>query len=107
MVVHEVEERVIHRLPLAIRGVHTEMGRCIGQPACTGPFPLYRIRPEKAVHCVLVSMHPRARMHSIMRPRLLAAGVPAVFFILLGHCVLVPTVLLIFLWRLFLLPGAA
>jgi hypothetical protein len=43
----------------------------------------------------------RTRMHSIMSCRLLAP-VPAVFFILLGHDVLVPMVLLIFLWRLFL-----
>ena len=101
MIVNEVEERMIHRLPLPKRRVHPEMGRCIGQPACTGPLSLYRIGPEEAMHCMLISMHSRTRMHSIMRPRLLAP-VPAVFFILLGHCVLVPTVLLIFLWRLFL-----
>jgi hypothetical protein len=50
---------------------------------------------------MLISMHSRTRMHSIMTPRL-RAPVPSVFFILLGHCVFVPTVLLIFLWRLFL-----
>jgi hypothetical protein len=50
---------------------------------------------------MLISMHSRTRMHSIMSPRLLAP-VSAVFFILLGHWVLVPTVLLFFLWRLFL-----
>src|SRR5512132_951342 len=98
MIVNDVEERMVHRLPFPKRRMDAEMGRGIRQPACTGAFPLYWIGTEEAVHLVLVSVRSHARMRSIS----VLASVPALLFVLLRHCVLMPTVLLLFLWRFFL-----
>src|SRR4029078_11887413 len=37
------------------------MGSCVGQPACTGAFPVYRVRTEKAAHCMRLTVRPRMR----------------------------------------------
>src|SRR5262249_6430071 len=53
---------MIHRLPVTIGGVHTEVGSCVGQPACAGAFPLDRVGAEEAAHLVLMRLRIRMRL---------------------------------------------
>src|SRR5262249_17149717 len=62
VVVNEIEERMIHCLPVTIGRVHTEMRGCVGQPACAGAFPLDRVRAEETAHLVLMRLRTRMRL---------------------------------------------
>ena len=46
--------------------MHPEVRRRIGQPACTGAFPLYRIGAEEAVHFVCDAVHLDAGMRRVV-----------------------------------------
>jgi hypothetical protein len=62
MVVHEVEKRVIHRLPVTKGGVHPEVRGRVGQPTCAGAFSLDWIWTEEATHLMLMQLHTRMRL---------------------------------------------
>src|SRR5262245_8953824 len=65
VVVNQVEQRVIHRLPFAISGMHAEMWRRVRQPAGTRPFPLYGIWAEKTAHRVGAVVRARATVAAV------------------------------------------
>ena len=95
MVVHEVEQRVIHRLPVAIHGVYAEMRRRVGQPTCTGTFPLYWVRAEEAVHLMFNAVHRHALMRRVVRFLLPVAAVfPMLLFLLMPFVLPMPFMLI-------------
>src|SRR5262245_23105216 len=62
VVVNRIKEAVIHRLPVAVCGMHTEMRRGIWQPACTRSFALNWIRAKEPVHCMRITMRAGMRV---------------------------------------------
>src|SRR5262245_44784798 len=90
MVINEVEQGVVHRLPIAIRAVHPEVGRCVRQPTGAGTLPLDWIKAEKAVHLMLV-VYSRAPMCPAVGHR---ARVASVILMLLRWFFLVCSVLM-------------
>src|SRR5262245_4952630 len=97
MIVNDVEQRVVHRLPVAKRAKDAEVRCRIGQPTGAGTFPLDRIRAEEAVHLMLV-VCSRAPMCPVVGHRTRVAPVT----LMLARCafrfsaVLMAAVILVF-----------
>src|SRR5262245_38617096 len=85
VVVNDVEERVVHRLPFPKRRVHPEMGRRIRQPASPRPFLLDRVGAEETVHPMSVTVCPSPLMCPVVGhwPR-----VASVFLMFVSHAFL-------------------